>query len=140
MAHGDQANVLVAAVEGGHVQAVLADLEVPAAVNDLPETQESSGAAWQGGRVCCDRRPCPRRGPGQTRPPPRLVPVRPPGALGPLPRAIAPAKRHRLKVFCSSVWVGVGFFSIREFSTDLRPIKVNEIFFSTDLSGFWTIS
>lgn len=45
VAHGDQANVLVAAVEGGHVQAVLADLQVPAAVNDLPETQESLAAA-----------------------------------------------------------------------------------------------
>lgn len=43
VAHGDQANVLVAAVEGGHVQAVLADLQVPAAVNDLPETRESRG-------------------------------------------------------------------------------------------------
>lgn len=38
VAHGNQANVLVAAVEGGHVQAVLADLQVPTAVNDLSET------------------------------------------------------------------------------------------------------
>lgn len=52
VAHGDQANILVAAVEGGHVQAVLADLQVPAAVNDLPETQESSAATQEGGRLC----------------------------------------------------------------------------------------
>lgn len=35
VAHGHQAHVLVAAIEGGHVQAVLADLQVAAAVNDL---------------------------------------------------------------------------------------------------------
>lgn len=52
VAHGYQADILIAAVEGRHVQAVLADLEVPAAVNDLRKTQESLAATQQGGRVC----------------------------------------------------------------------------------------
>lgn len=39
VAHSHQAHVLVAAVEGGHVQAVLSDLQVAAAVNDLGEGQ-----------------------------------------------------------------------------------------------------
>lgn len=84
MAHGDQANVLVAAVEGGHVQAVLADLQVPAAVNDL----RGHAAAEAGG----------------ARSKPAL-----PGGSCPSPRAAR------------------GFF--RKFSTDLRPVRVNEIFY-----------
>lgn len=45
MAHGHQAHVLVAAVERGHVQAVLADLQVAAAVNDLRRTGKAGGSA-----------------------------------------------------------------------------------------------
>lgn len=35
MAHSHQAHILVAPVEGRHIQAVLADLQVAAAVDDL---------------------------------------------------------------------------------------------------------
>lgn len=45
MAHGHQAHVLVAAIERGHVQAVLADLQVAAAVNDLRRTGKAGGSA-----------------------------------------------------------------------------------------------
>ena len=45
VAHGHQAHVLVAAVERGHVQAVLADLQVAAAVNDLRQTGKAGGSA-----------------------------------------------------------------------------------------------
>ena len=45
VAHGHQAHVLVAAVEGGHVQAVLADLQVAAAVNDLRRTVRAGDSA-----------------------------------------------------------------------------------------------
>lgn len=85
VAHGNQANVLVAAVEGGHVQAVLADLQVPAAVNDL----RGHAAAEAGG--------------ARSKPPL-------PGGSCPSPLA---ARR----------------FFIRKFSADLRPVRVNEIFF-----------
>lgn len=45
VAHGHQAHVLVAAIERGHVQAVLADLQVAAAVNDLRRTGKAGGSA-----------------------------------------------------------------------------------------------
>lgn len=48
--HGHQAHILVTPVEGRHIQAVLADLQVAATVNDLcgrgrGETQQRSGRA-----------------------------------------------------------------------------------------------
>lgn len=45
MAHGHQAHVLVAAIEGGHVQAVLADLQVAAAVDDLRQREREGDSA-----------------------------------------------------------------------------------------------
>lgn len=48
VAHRHQAHVLVAAVKGGHVQAVLADLQIAAAVNDLYEV--GGGVRLSGGQ------------------------------------------------------------------------------------------
>lgn len=107
VAHGDQANILVAAVEGRHVQAVLADLEVPAAVNDLPETQEILATTQQGRQGVLTQASLPMKGPGQS-----------PHAH---PRAAAAAgltgaadlglleKQHRLGVFSTSIGVEVFF-------------------------------
>lgn len=59
-----------------------------------------------------------------------------PGAAAPGHRSGRAAPSAGFLLFCLG-WV---FFPIRELSTDLRPVKVNEILFSTDLSGFWTTS
>ena len=43
VAHSHQAHVLVAALERGHVQAVLADLQVAAAVDHLDDGRDTGG-------------------------------------------------------------------------------------------------
>lgn len=110
MAHGDQANILVAAIEGGHVQAVLADLQVPTAVNDLPETRESLATTRQRGEGVLRQASLPTKRARTMPPMPLLLPVLLPGPREPLTCISALAKRHCLGVFCGSIGVE-GFFS-----------------------------
>lgn len=52
LAHGHQPHDLVAGVVQGHVQHILPDLQVAAAVDDLEEGTDSEGTATLGSGLC----------------------------------------------------------------------------------------